>query len=101
MSNRIGITPNVMQIKPMKRKWASCSTSGWVMLSKDLLRTMPRFREFVILHELVHLQVPNHGKLFKNLMHAFIPEWQKMEGDERDAFARQVISGILWYSRRP
>jgi hypothetical protein len=35
------------------------------------------FRELVIVHELLHLLVPNHGKLFKSLMSAYLPGWEK------------------------
>ena len=35
------------------------------------------FRELVIVHELLYLLVPNHGKLFKSLMSAYLPGWEK------------------------
>jgi hypothetical protein len=35
------------------------------------------FREVVIVHELLHLLVPNHGKLFKSLLNAYLPGWEK------------------------
>lgn len=38
-----------------------------------------KFRDYVVVHELVHLQVPNHGKLFKSLMRAYLPDWEKMD----------------------
>ena len=60
----------------MTRKWASCSTSGRIYLSKDLLRESRAFREIVIAHELLHLYIPNHGKLFKSLMNAYLPNWE-------------------------
>jgi predicted metal-dependent hydrolase len=34
------------------------------------------FQDYVIVHELLHLQVPNHGKLFKSLMNAYLPGWE-------------------------
>ncbi len=77
-ASRIGVRPTRVQILSMKRKWASCSTTGWIRLSKDLIREDLRFREVVIVHELLHLQVPNHGKLFKSLMNAYLPHWQKI-----------------------
>ena len=41
-------------------------------------RRMPRdFAEYVILHELLHVKVPSHGKLFKNLLGAHMPDWQE------------------------
>ncbi len=52
--------------------------TGWIRFSKDLVKEDFRFREVVIVHELLHLQVPNHGKLFKSLMNAYVPHWQKI-----------------------
>ena len=72
----IGVVPKRVQIQKMTRKWASCSTSGRIYLSRDLLRESRAFREIVIVHELLHLSVPNHGKLFKSLMNAYLPDWE-------------------------
>lgn len=74
-SERLGVRPKVVQIRPMTRKWASCSTAGRVSFSRHLLRRDRRFREVVIVHELLHLRVRNHGKLFRSLMNAHVPGW--------------------------
>jgi Protein of unknown function DUF45 len=34
------------------------------------------FQDFVVAHELLHLRIPNHGRLFKALMTAHIPGWR-------------------------
>jgi predicted metal-dependent hydrolase len=60
----------------MRHKWASCSTAGTVSFSLDLLTQPPAFREYVIVHELLHLKVPNHGKLFKTLIRAYLPDYE-------------------------
>jgi hypothetical protein len=60
----------------MRSKWASCSTAGTITLSDDLLREDPAFQEIVIVHELLHLLVPNHGRVFKALMRAYVPNWE-------------------------
>ena len=46
----------------------------------------PRFQDFVIAHELLHLRVLNHGRLFKALMSAHVPGWR--EFDEHRGLAR-------------
>jgi len=61
----------------MTRKWGSCSTGGIITLAYDLTDQPPGFQDFVIAHELLHLRVPNHGKLFKALMSAYVPGWQR------------------------
>lgn len=51
--------------------------SGWLTLDPMLL-TMPKdLGEFVIVHELVHLLAPKHGRLFKLFMHAYLPDWEE------------------------
>jgi predicted metal-dependent hydrolase len=37
-----------------------------------LLRQPPDFRRQVIVHELLHLKIPNHGPLFKALLKAYL-----------------------------
>jgi len=39
--------------------------SGIVTLANDLVDQEAGFQDFVIAHELLHLRVPNHGRLFK------------------------------------
>ncbi|WP_238360794.1 M48 family metallopeptidase [Iningainema tapete] len=34
---------------------------------------------FVIVHELVHLLVPNQGKRFKCFMYVYLPDWEERE----------------------
>lgn len=58
----------------MAQKWASCSPSGVVTFSTDLLDESRSFGEAVILHELLHLTVPNHGKLFRSLLRSYMPD---------------------------
>ena len=71
-AKRIGVHPKVVQVRPMKRKWGSCSTSGRVSFDTALLRQHSEFRKRVIVEELLHLRVPNHSKLFKSLLRAFL-----------------------------
>lgn len=61
----------------MRRKWGSCSTNGVITLARDLASREPGFQDFVIAHELLHLRVPNHGKVFKALMSLHLPNWRK------------------------
>lgn len=71
-AQRIGVTPREIRIRPMKRKWGSCSSQGRLTFDADLLRQPADFRREVIVHELLHLKVPNHGRLFKALMAAYL-----------------------------
>ena len=80
-ASKISVRPLRVQIQHMTKKWASCSPGGRIYLSKDLLREDTAFQEVVIVHELLHLRIHNHGKLFKSLMNAYLPEWEKAENE--------------------
>ena len=71
-AKRIGVTPREIRIRPMTRKWGSCSTAGRLTLSEGLLTESAQMRREVIVHELLHLKVPNHGKLFRALLKAHL-----------------------------
>ena len=76
-AQRLSARPRLVRVQRMTRKWGSCSTSGIVTLAADLADQDSDFQNFVIAHELLHLRVPNHGKLFKALMTAHIPDWRR------------------------
>ncbi|HMA36237.1 MAG TPA: M48 family metallopeptidase, partial [Chloroflexia bacterium] len=74
------------------------STSGRLTLNSELLALPKALGEFVIVHELVHLLAPNHGRVFKAFMHAYLPDWEAREQALRgvaraDAAYRIVLSG--------
>jgi predicted metal-dependent hydrolase len=74
---KIRVKPEQVRLQKMTRKWASCSTRGWVTFSEELLQESDSFQNYVIVHELLHLKVPNHGKLFKSFLSAHVPGWRK------------------------
>ena len=83
-ARRIGVEPREVHIRPMARKWGSCSTSGRVTFNAELLVRPAVLQRRVIVEELLHLKVPNHGKLFRSLLKAYL-------GDE---FPRNRSAGI-------
>ncbi len=82
-ARRLNVRPRLIRVQRMTRKWGSCSTSGTVTLAADLADQPSGFQDFVIAHELLHLRVPNHGKLFKALLTAHLPDWEKHNVERR------------------
>ncbi len=76
---KLKVNPHVIRIQPMKRKWGSCSSGGTITLATDLLDKDPDFQDFVIVHELLHLRLPNHGRLFGALMSVHVPNWRDLD----------------------
>jgi predicted metal-dependent hydrolase len=83
-ATRLKVWPRVVRVQRMTRKWGSCSTAGTITLAADLNEQDPGFQDFVIAHELLHLRVPRHGRLFRALMTLYLPNWRAF-----DVFRRQ------------
>jgi predicted metal-dependent hydrolase len=82
---RLRVSPRLLRIQRMKRKWGSCSSAGTITLALDLDDQDEGFQDFVIAHELLHLRVPNHSRLFKSLMTVHVPNWRVHEVARREA----------------
>jgi predicted metal-dependent hydrolase len=74
---RVRVNPNQIRIQRMSRKWASCSTRGWCTFASDLAAESRAFQDYVIVHELLHLKVRNHGRVFRSLLTAHVPGWRR------------------------
>jgi hypothetical protein len=78
-AQKIGVSVNEIHVRKTSRKWASCSTAGRLTFGADVLTLKPDIADYIIVHELLHLRVPNHGKLWKTLMRAYLGEYEKLE----------------------
>lgn len=67
-------------VRPMRTKWASCSTSGRLTFDAALPGLPQDLQDYVIVHELLHFRVPNHGRLWKSLMRAYLGEYEALAG---------------------
>ncbi|PMQ02376.1 MAG: metal-dependent hydrolase [Dictyoglomus sp. NZ13-RE01] len=76
--NILKVKVNRIQIRKMKNKWGSCSSKGNLTLNKELTKLSLDCVEYVIVHELLHLIVPNHGRIFKTLLYTYLPDWEKI-----------------------
>jgi predicted metal-dependent hydrolase len=66
-------------VRPMRNKWASCSTAGHMNFSDELPGLKPELWDYVIVHELLHFSAPNHGRLWKSLMRVHLGEYEAYE----------------------
>ncbi len=78
---RMGVEPGRITFREMTRKWGSCSTTTNITLNTRLTWLPARLVEYVVVHELAHLKVFNHGAAFKTLMSQHLPDWQAREAE--------------------
>jgi len=79
IENWTGLRCSGWTVRDMHTRWGSCNTkTGHINLSLMLATRSDAELDYVILHELVHTVVPNHGADFYALMDRFMPDWKKI-----------------------
>ena len=78
-AGRLGVDMVRVQIQPMGAKWGSISTAGNLTLARDVLQLPRPLVDYIICHELLHLQVPHHNRLYRLVLSRYIPDWRELE----------------------
>lgn len=72
-----GLYCNSWQTKYMTTRWGTCNTNTRkIWLNLQLAKKPIECLEYVILHELAHLKVKNHGKDFIAILDTYMPYWR-------------------------
>ncbi len=69
IAEKNGFHYNRVFIKTQKTRWGSCSGKNNINLNLKLLTLPKKYQDYILLHELVHTKVKNHGNDF----------WEEME----------------------
>jgi predicted metal-dependent hydrolase len=93
-ADRLNAPVGSITVRPMKTKWASYSTSGRLTFDAQLLELPNELQDYVIVHELLHSRVPNHGKLWKSLMRAHLGEYEGLETELNEKAHNRVAGGF-------
>ena len=78
-ASKLDVRVRSLAVRPMKNKWASCSAAGNLNFNAELLKLDREIGDYVIVHELLHFFVPNHGKLWKSLMRAHLGDYERLQ----------------------
>ena len=69
-------------LQKMKTKWGSCNhKSSTIRLNTELVKKPKDLVEYVIVHEMIHVLVPNHSQRFKDLVEKYFPNWQDLRSE--------------------
>jgi len=89
----IGVRTQFWGVKRMKTKWGSCNHHmKRIWLNSELAKKPLACLEYIIVHELVHLFDPNHGKQFVKLMDENLPDWRR----RRDLLNASPLANETW-----
>jgi|TARA_R110002060_G_scaffold22516_2_gene30537 predicted metal-dependent hydrolase len=67
------------RVMAMKKQWGSCSTKGNLMLNPHLIKAPKECIDYVILHELCHIEEHNHSEKFWRLLTQVMPNWKEVK----------------------
>jgi predicted metal-dependent hydrolase len=65
-----------LTIRGQRTRWASCSSDGKMSFNWRLLLAPPEILDYVVEHEVCHLEVMDHSPRFWALLESRAPEWR-------------------------
>lgn len=74
---RMRVSPKKLTIRDQRTRWGSCSTNGTISLNWRLIMALPSVMEYVVIHELAHLQQPNHFSAFWAVVARYAPTYKE------------------------
>ena len=87
---QLSISNFTWQIKMMKTQWGSCTKKSRILLfNLELARVPKECIEYVVVHELTHLTVPSHNRVFETLMTERLPRWREIRKQLGDFIASE------------
>jgi predicted metal-dependent hydrolase len=95
-AERIGVEYRRIRIGGQRTLWGSCSPHGTLSFNWRLVLAPVEVLDYVVVHELCHLRVPNHSRRFWALVERHRPHWRQQRdwlrchGPELLAFRPQV-----------
>jgi predicted metal-dependent hydrolase len=77
LAARHGLTVNRISIRNQRWRWGSCSRSGHICLNWRLVTMPDDVRDYVLIHELMHLKRMDHSPTFWKLVAEACPDYQE------------------------
>ncbi len=87
-SDQIPFRPSRLTVRNQRTKWGSCSTRGTISLNWRLIKCPAAIMDYIIIHELCHLQHFNHSRAFWETVKNYYPDvreakkWIRENSDE-------------------
>ncbi|MDZ4063704.1 MAG: SprT family zinc-dependent metalloprotease [Coriobacteriia bacterium] len=74
---RCGTEKPRLRIRRLRSRWGSLSAAGALTLNIDLVRAPRDCVDYVIYHELCHLEHGDHGAAFRARLEQVLPDWER------------------------
>ena len=74
-----GLKVGKVSIRNQRSRWGSCARNGNIALNFRLVQMPPGVRDYVLLHELMHMKQQNHSPKFWRLVEGVYPAFREAE----------------------
>src|SRR5438094_4433586 len=74
-AERLGVAVSRIRVGDQRTLWGSCSPSGSLSFNWRLVLAPLEVFDYVVVHELCHLRIPNHSRTFWKLVERQRPGW--------------------------
>lgn len=78
LSQQMELYPSQIKFREQKSRWGSCSTNKIINLNWRLIIFSDEIIDYVLIHELAHLQHLNHSESFWSLVKKFCPQYKEI-----------------------
>jgi len=75
-SGKIDVQPKRITIKDQKTRWGSCSSKSNINYNWRIVMAPIEVIDYLVIHELCHLRIPNHSALFWQEVGKFSPNFK-------------------------
>jgi len=75
---------NRVFVRNQKTRWGSCSWKNNISLNAKLVKLPEKLMDYIILHELVHTRVRNHGKEFYAELGQLVPDQKLLDSELKE-----------------
>lgn len=72
-----GLTPTLTGIKNYRTRWGSCHIDGRIYFNWRIIMAPPHIADYVVVHEMCHLQHHNHSPAFWQLVASILPDYRE------------------------
>ena len=76
---KMNLFPTSISYRKNKRTWGSCNYKNGLNFNILLMKFPIELMEYVVIHELAHIEHKNHSKKFWDLVGEFCPDYKKRE----------------------
>jgi len=79
LARTTGVGYERLSIRRQRSRWGSCSVRGTISLNACLLFQRPEVVDYLIVHELTHVQHMNHSKRFWHAVERNCADWRALD----------------------